>query len=170
MAVVFDASVLIDLFNKKLVGDRRAKLDHLVTSLAQQRTKVLIPTPALAEFLVKAGAAREGYLRLITGGSSFSVETFDQRAAIECALLLDDAWSRDQQRKVSRTKFKFDWQIVAIAASRNATAIYSDDPDILRAASRVNIPVHTTDSLPIPASARQTKLAFDPPSESSGSS
>ena len=90
MAVVFDASVLIDLFNKKLAGDRRAKLDHLVTSLEKQRTKVLIPTPALAEFLVRAGAAREGYLRLVTGGSSFSVERLlirGQPSNVPCCLM-----------------------------------------------------------------------------------
>lgn len=55
MAVVFDASVLIDLFNKRLTGDRRVRLDHLIKTLSKQRTKVLIPTPALAEFLVRDG-------------------------------------------------------------------------------------------------------------------
>jgi predicted nucleic acid-binding protein len=160
MAVVFDASVLIDLFNKRLTGDRRARLDHLVESLRKARTKVLIPTPALAEFLVRAGKARELYLNEITNASSFSIESFDQRAAIECALLLEEAWARGQKSKVTHTKFKFDWQIVAIAASRNATAIYSDDTDIVSAASRVRIPVHRTDALPIPSSARQQQIPF----------
>ncbi|MBC7485012.1 MAG: PIN domain-containing protein [Rhizobacter sp.] len=163
MAVVFDASVLIDLFNKKLSGDRRSRLDHLVASLAKQRTKVLIPSPALAEFLVKAGKAKEGYLNEIRRHGSFVIEPFDQRAAIECALLLAEAWARSQKGKVTHTKFKFDWQIVAIAASRNATAIYSDDPDISRAASRVNISVHRTDDLPIPSSALQRAIPFDEP-------
>ncbi len=35
-AVVFDASILIDLFNKKLQGDRRAKLDSLVETLQKE--------------------------------------------------------------------------------------------------------------------------------------
>ena len=161
MAVVFDASVLIDLFNKKLTGDRRARLDHLVDSLKRQRTKVLIPTPALAEFLVRAGKARERYLNEISDASSFSVESFDQKAATECALLLEAAWARGQKGKVTHTKFKFDWQIVAIAASRNATAIYSDDADIARAATHVRIPVYQTDALPVPSSARQRAIPFD---------
>ena len=168
MAVVFDASILIDLFNKKLTGDRRARLDHLIESLKKQRTKVLIPTPALAELLVKAGKARERYLTELTNGSSFSIESFDQRAAIECALLVEDAWARGQKGKVTHTKFKFDWQIVAIAASRNATAIYSDDPDISNAAARVRIPVHRTESLPIPSSSRQRTIAFDEPEDDDG--
>lgn len=161
MAVVFDASVLIDLFNNRLTGDRRVRLDHLVASLKKQRTAVLIPTPALAEFLVKAGKARESYLQKITSRSAFNLVPFDQRAAIECALLLENAWSRTQQGKVTHTKFKFDWQIVSIAASRNATAIYSDDKDIAKAANRVNIPVYSTDSLPIPTSSLQKGFPFD---------
>lgn len=161
MAVVFDASVLIELFNKKLTGDRRVRLDHLVASLKKQRTPVLIPTPALAEFLVKAGKAKEAYLQEITNRSAFNLVPFDQRAAIECALLLEEAWSRAQQGKVNHTKFKFDWQIVSIAASRNATAIYSDDSDISNAANRVGIPVYRTDALPILASALQRDIPFD---------
>lgn len=168
MAVVFDASVLIDLFNNKLTGDRRARLDHLVESLKKRRTKVLIPTPALAEFLVRAGKARERYLNEISNVSTFSIESFDQKAAIECALLLEEAWARGQKSNVTLTKFKFDWQIVAIAASRNATAIYSDDTDIARAATRVGIPVHQTDALPVPSSARQRAFPYDE-SEGEGS-
>ncbi|MEO8154380.1 MAG: PIN domain-containing protein [Rhizobacter sp.] len=168
MAVVFDASVLIDLFNSKLKGDRRLKLDYLIATLAKQRTRVLIPTPALAEFLVKDGKAREAHLQELNRRARFSIEPFDQKAAVECALLLEEAWARGQQVKVTHTKFKFDWQIVAIAASRNATAIYSDDPDIARAAARVKIPVHTTDALPIPASALQSGLPFEEPEDPAG--
>ena len=166
MAVLFDASVLIDLFNQRLTGDRRARLDHLVASLQRLRTSVLVPTPALTEFLIRAGRAREAYLQAFDRHPLFRIEAFDQRAALECALQLDEAWTRGQQAKVGHTKFKFDWQIVAIAASRNATAIYSDDADISKAAARVGIPVHATASLPLPGSALQSGLPFDdsPPS------
>lgn len=162
MAVVFDASVLIDLFNDRLAGDRRIKLDALVDTLSKQRTTILIPTPAFTEFLVGAGKARERYFRLLSGSARFRVESFDPKAAMECALLLAEAWSKAEQRRVTHTKVKFDWQIVAIAASRNASAIYSDDPDLKRAAARVRIPVHTTDSLHLPENTRQQSIPFDP--------
>jgi predicted nucleic acid-binding protein len=165
MSVVFDASVLVDLFNERLVGDRRARIDHLVATLSKQKTRVLIPAPALTEFPVKAGKARERYVRELQGSASFRIEPFDQKAALECALLLDEAWTRGHQRKVTHTKFKFDWQIVAIAASRNANAIYSDDADIARAAARANIAVFSTDSLALPDSARQEPLRFDAPKD-----
>ena len=170
MAVVFDASILIDLFNKKLAGDRRTRLDHLIATLTKQKIRVLIPTPALAELLVRDGKARERHLRELSRSATFSLEAFDQKAAVECALLLEEAWSRGQQGKVSHAKFKFDWQIVAIAKSRNATAIYSDDPDIARASARVSIPVYTTASLPIPSSALQQNMEFEGRDEEGGSS
>ena len=49
---------------------------------------------------------------------------------MECALLLEDALNAAEKRQLTKTKFKFDWQIVAIAASHDATVIYSDDGDI----------------------------------------
>jgi predicted nucleic acid-binding protein len=155
MAVVFDASVLIDLFNPRLKSDRKAKLDCLVETLQKQRSKILIPTPALTELMIRAGKARDEYQRILSSRSVFKIENFDSLAAMECALLLDEALAAKEKRNIGKVKFKFDWQIVAIAASRNAQAIYSDDEDISRYAKRVNIPVYKTDDLPLPDSARQ---------------
>ena len=36
---------------------------------------------------------------------------------MECALLLEDALNAGEKRQLTKTKFKFDGQIVAIAAS-----------------------------------------------------
>jgi predicted nucleic acid-binding protein len=162
MAVVFDANILIDLFNEKLKGDRRIKLDFLVKSLEKSRTKILIPTPSLTELLVGADKARSSYFQKINSTPVFAVEPFDKRAALECSILLEAAWSKSDQRKISHSKFKFDWQIVSIAASRNATAIYSDDGDIERAARHASIPVYKTSDLPLPESARQGEIIFNP--------
>ena len=123
MAVVFDANILIDLFNEKLKGDRREKLDFLVHRLTKSRTKVIIPTPSLTELLVRADKARGSYFRRISSTSVFSVAPFDSRAAMECSILLEAAWSKSEQRKISHSKFKFDWQIVSIAAQGNCTTV-----------------------------------------------
>ena len=61
MAVVFDSSLLIDLLNPKLKGDRRIRIDHLLGALQKQRTKILIPAPVLAELMIHAGKARDDY-------------------------------------------------------------------------------------------------------------
>lgn len=132
MAVAFDASVLIDLFNPRLKGDRRAKLDHLVAELQKKRTKILIPTPALTELMVRAGKAREGIHQKLSSKSSFQITPFDSRAAMECALLLEEALDANSKHQITKSKIKFDWQIIAIAVAHNATSIYSDDGDIAR--------------------------------------
>jgi len=156
MPVAFDANILIDLFNPRIKGDRRAKLDGLLEQHA--RTRIIIPTPSLTEYLVKAGKARDELQAKLSTSRSFSIEPFDQRAATECALLLAEHWTPDARGKVSRTKFKFDWQIVAIALSRNVTRIYSDDADLRRIAQKLSLTVTGIDELPIPDSARQHKL------------
>ena len=160
MAVAFDASILIDLFDQRVKGDRRAKLDHLVAELQKKRTKILIPTPALTEVMVGAGKAREKIHQYLTGNSAFQITAFDSRAAMECALLLEDALDKNGKRQISKSKIKFDWQIVAIAASHDATVIYSDDGDILRYGKRANLVVIKTDDLPLPSSALQGHLRF----------
>lgn len=161
MAVVFDASVLIDLFNPRQ-SDRRAKLDHLVQELQKRRTKILIPTPALTELMVRAGKAREEIHQKLSGKSAFQITPFDSRAAMECALLLEEALDAAGKRQLTWSKVKFDWQIVAIAASHNATVIYSDDGDIARYGKRANIDVIKTDDLPLPASALQGSFELPP--------
>lgn len=158
MSVAFDATVLVDFFSRKVTGDRRAKLDDLVGALEKSRTRIVIPTPALTELLVRAGKAREEIHNVLTRKSAFEIAPFDVKAAIECSILLEEAWSGLEKRAVTKTKFKFDWQIVAIAATRRVTAIYSDDGDIAKAAARVGIQVVRIDDLALPASASQAKL------------
>ncbi|MBI5918724.1 MAG: PIN domain-containing protein [Nitrosomonadales bacterium] len=160
MAVAFDASILVDLLDPRVRGDRRERLDFLVAELQKKRTKILIPTPALTELMIRAGKAREAIHQKLSVKSPFQIVPFDSRAAMECALLLEEALNTGERKQVSKTKFKFDWQIVAIAASHNATVIYSDDGDISRYGLRANLKVIKTDDLPLPASALQGKLEF----------
>jgi len=104
-------------------------LDHLVQGLSKSRTRILIPSPCLTELLVRAGKARDEYVQKLGNSSTFEVIPFDRRAATECALLLADAWDSKTQRDIARTKFKYDWMIVACAASRGVKEIYSDDKE-----------------------------------------
>ena len=158
MSVAFDATVLVDFFNRKITGDRRAKLDDLVAMLEKSRTKIIVPTPALTEVLIRAGKAREDILRTLTGKSAFEIAPFDVKAAMECSLLLEEAWTATEKRAITKTKFKFDWQIVAIAATRQVTTIYSDDSDVSKAAARATIRVVRIDDLHLPPSAKQARL------------
>jgi len=158
--VVFDASVLIDLFHPRTHPDRKAKLDCLIAELQGKKTKIVIPTPALAEFLARAGKTREADYSRLSVSAAFKIAPFDGRAAMECALLLDAALSGGDKRGQTKTwaKAKFDWQIVAIAKVANAHTVYSEDGDIARIGKRHGLAVIKTDDLPLPDSARQAEL------------
>jgi predicted nucleic acid-binding protein len=156
--VVFDTTYLIDLFNPKLSGDRRAALDHLVQGLSKARVRVLIPSPCLTELLIRAGKARDQYVGRLGNASSFEIIPFDRRAATECALLLEEAWDRKQQSAITRTKFKYDWMIVACASSRGVQRVYSDDEDIARCAALVGMQTFAQKGLPVPSESRQLPL------------
>jgi predicted nucleic acid-binding protein len=150
MSIAFDATVLVDFFNPRITRDRRAKLDDLVATLEKSRTKIVIPTPALTEVLIRAGKGREKILHELTRKRAFELAPFDVKAATECSLLLEEAWSKSEKRGITKTKFKYDWQIVAIAASRGVKIIYSDDGDISSAARNAHIQVIRIDDLALP--------------------
>lgn len=158
MRIAFDATVLIDLFHQKQDGDRRAKIDDLVAMLSKSKAKIIIPTPALTEVLVRAGKDRENIYAKLANNSVFEIAPFDGKAAIECSIQLQNALSAKEQRAITKTKLKFDWQIVSIAATRQVTKIYSDDADVANAAARLNIAVSRINDLALPAAAKQGKL------------
>jgi predicted nucleic acid-binding protein len=163
MDVVFDSTFLIDLFNPAVSGDQRAALEALVEDLEKASSRILIPAPCLTELLVHAGKAGDPYMKVLGGTSPFDVIPFDKRAATECALLLKEAWGRKTSAKITKTKFKYDWMVVACAASRNITVIYSEDADIARAAVAARIRVVKQSDLVVPAKARQIPLSYETP-------
>ena len=156
--VVFDSTYLIDLFNPRLHGDKRVALDFLVSELSKTRVRIQIPSPCLTELLIRAGTARDKYVQLLGGSNAFDVIAFDRRAATECALLLEAAWDSKTQKGITKTKFKYDWMIVACASSRGVQRIYSDDVDILRCATEVGIKTIKQSELSIPAESRQLRI------------
>ncbi len=163
--VVFDTSVLVDLFNPNLFGERRERLDLLVKTLEQKGDRVMVPTPAYAEFLVKADSAKSSYYKKIESSKFFRIEPFSQRAAIECAELLERAFALKDRRNVTKTKFKFDWMIVAAAKAHGATCLYHLDGDIGRYATTAGIAAVHVDTLPLP---KGTIPLFGDPRDSTG--
>ena len=139
--VVFDATILLPILwagvpvpnnphTGELVERYRDRIDHLVAHLERSRAKIIIPTPALSEILVRAGAAAPDYLAQINSQSVFRIVAFDERAAVEVAAMTKSAIdSGDKRDGVDGTwnKIKYDRQIVAIAKIEGATALYSDD-------------------------------------------
>lgn len=164
MITVIDASVLVYMLDAQApapidrqtgqpLADCKARVDYLVETLAKRQDKLVIPTPALTEVLAKAGAAGPEWLRLMRQSRHIRLGDFDERAAVECAILAGQRFANGGGPS-PRAKAKFDEQIVAIANVAGAKIIYSDDADIARLA-REGVEVLGVRSLPLPPEAAQ---------------
>ena len=157
--VLFDAGILIKLLDARTPDGQRAKLDYLVSTLQKTRTKILIPTPALSEFYVKADP---DVVANFKGKSAFIIASFDEKAALECSISVADA-IRLRDKKAAQPdspwqKIKFDHQIVAIAKCNGATTIYSEDAGLRKFAELLGLKALSTDDLPEDPASKQQKL------------
>lgn len=182
MIAAIDASVLVYLLDATApapldkdsgapVADCKARVDHLVATLGQRQDKLLVPTPALAEVLARAGSAGPEWLRLLRQSRHILIGDLDERAAVECAAMAAKRLASSGGGTRPRWKAKFDEQIVAIAAVEGAKTIYSDDGDMVGLV-REGVQVIGIAALPLPPTVAQPdlldQLDAEPPSEELG--
>ena len=172
MIVAFDASILIYVIDEqakppidpatgKPVDRCHERVMHLLESLQQQNAKIVIPTPALAEVLVRAAKGGPEFLRILSSSKHFRIAPFDERAAVEFAARQAERIAASERAPAgTRTKAKFDDQIAAIAAVESATTIYSDDEDIAKLAEG-RLGVIKIAEIPLPPETAQRKLPFE---------
>lgn len=158
MPTIIDANVLIALFSRHADGGRDTRIQGLIEDSRKAGERLIVPSPALAEFAVKAKAAE---LDFITGQTLFHIVPFDAKAALECADLMRD-WIETGIKK-DRHKAKFDLQILAIAKVTGATRLVTNDASLRHRARQQAIQAIDILDLPIPDSARQTKLFPEKP-------
>ncbi len=166
MIVLFDNSFLtlvlhptmkrppLDPSTSRPVERVSERVDLLLETLEKDRETIIIPTPVLTEFLVLAGNDGPLYLTEINSNRNYSVEDFDQRAAVELAAMhlsiRAAGGDRRGEQEGTYAKVVFDRQIVAIAKVNNVTALYSDDDGLGKFAERNGIKVVRTWELPLP--------------------
>lgn len=131
----------------------------MIAELQKTKIKILIPTPALAEFYVKADPE---VIANFKGKSAFIIASFDEKAALECSISIADA-IRAGDKKASQPdagwqKIKFDHQIAAIAKCNRATTIYSEDVGLRRFAERLGMRALSIQDLPDDPASVQQKL------------
>lgn len=163
--VVFDASILLFVFDPNTpasIPKARERVEFLIDRLSEAGEKIIIPTPALSECLVYAGPAGSDYLTLINKRACFRVASFDQKAAIEAAIRTFQARQRGQRKggnpDAPKAKIKFDRQIAAIAAAEGASAIYSDDGDVINYAKEAGMQGYRLADLDLPPEDPQASL------------
>lgn len=173
--VVFDSTFLVYLLHPeatpplhpetgKPVIHAAKRIQHLISTLDKAREKVIIPTPALSEFLVKADTASAEYLQIMEKQAIFRVASFDKRAAVELAALTREALEDGDKKggvDASWQKVKFDRQIISIAKVEGARTLYSDDDGIRPFAAKVGLKVLTLADLNLPPKDSQGSFPFD---------
>ena len=148
---------------KKSIERLADRIEKFLEDIDSEGERIIVPTPALCEFLVLAGSEGPAYLDKLTNLRPILVKPFDELAAIELAAIEVEARKLGKKRgAVSQpwTKVKFDRQIVAIAKVNSATRLYSDDEDVRTFARRVGLEVTSAWELPLPP-AKQTDLFED---------
>jgi hypothetical protein len=158
------------------VGDR---FGLLIEELDGKGEKILIPMPALTEFLVLVGSAAPEYLARIHKLPRFVIREFNERAAIELAAVIRKALdargsidpaldSRIKRDWVESTwaKVNFDRQIVAIAKVEPVSALYSTDQDVHVFAKLMGVPCFHLADLPLPTEDPQMDLPYQAAADS----
>lgn len=127
----------------------KERIEALIADLSAADDIIGIPTPALAETLVRSGPNRSQYMKVLGDTWKFQLLPFDARAAIDTADLIA-AIKTSKEKWDTWAKVKFDIQIVAIAKAEGVSLIYSDDHHIETYAKRFNIRVMRICDLPLP--------------------
>lgn len=131
----------------------RERVTALVQEIADGGEQVLIPAPALAEVLATPDCNVDEVLSTLRGSAFIRIGDFDQRAAVELALRLRAAMAAGDIREgvaTTKTKMKFDRQIVAIALTNGVRILYSDDDGVRKFAEGSGLKVKRTSDLPLP--------------------
>lgn len=172
--VILDATTLILLIEPsarppkdpatgKPLEKCKERVEYLLQTLSGANVRVLVPTPVLAEVLVRAGSAKNQYLQEFTTNAAFKPAPFDERAAVELSMILDGVVkARRALTKVETwAKVKFDRQIVAIAKVHAVKMIYTDDEGLAKCAKANGIETKHTWELPLPPVEAQQELGLE---------
>ncbi|EGK71937.1 Putative nucleic acid-binding protein, PIN domain-containing [Methyloversatilis universalis FAM5] len=155
MPTVIDANVLIALFTKDREDKRDARIRGLIKDTRSSRGRLIIPSPALAEFSV---GATDAELDFLNSQSIFKIAPFDAVTALECGFLIRDVFAKDGKK--NRQKIKFDLQILAIAKAQGAQRLVTNDEQLRKRAIQFGIQGVDLSDLPIPDDERQMPLAL----------
>jgi len=131
--------------------------ERLVEDLHSSNERVVIPTPALSEFLVLAEDAGQQYLAELANQPHFYIHPFDLMAAIELAAMERSARIKGGKRSpvpqdAPWQKVKFGRQIVAVSKVHRVHTIYSNDGHIRAIAEDQGMKFVPCWELPLPPS------------------
>ncbi len=154
--IAFDTTFLTLMFFPGAphpISDAKARVEFLISDIHGRGDKILVPTPALAEILIKSGRATNAILQELTKSSKFEIAPFDFRSALELSLMTDAALTKKDKRGGATgtwAKVKFDRQIVSIAKVSGVTTVYSEDQELRKLATDEGLSALSVRDIKIP--------------------
>ena len=132
-SVCFDTQILIwgvQRTSKPSQADMIKRTETLLKQLDRNKTRIVVPSIALGEFLL--GIPLEQHMATVAiFKKRFMVAPYDAQAA-EIFVQLWNSYNnqthQDNEEKPSRTFLRADAMIVATAIARDVDTIYTDDP------------------------------------------
>lgn len=162
MRIALDCNALIELAR---IDDATAeyRMRHL---LDETQAALIVPMPALAEFLVKLDASGRSWLGAQTKRRSLQLVAFDRRAAEECALLevlAKAAGYKPSKSSTPRQHVKVDRQILALARVHSCDMLITSDRGLASMAERLGLTCKIPSELPLAPEDAQQSLPLDAP-------
>lgn len=159
--VVVDANFLVFALRPGASDVTAKRIDYFLATLEANKGKLLVPTPSLAEYFVRADMASRTLHEKMERRRFYEVVPFDIVAAMELSLIERGALNSQDKRdgvEDAWQKVKIDRQIVAIAKSRRADRIISNDAGLRTHARRVFISTLSVEELDLPPEDAQRSL------------
>ena len=132
MIITIDANILVALFNDKSFNYGFKQFCNL-----HSVEQVIIPAPAMCEFLSHDHAERFAFVQTIKRKAS--VISFDEKAAIITANLAVKYY--ENRLEVNRQKVKVDLQILGIAIANQSQFIVTKDGDFKSYIERLKLAI-----------------------------
>ena len=170
MICVLDANVLVLWANTATEDRILSRLDHMLETIGKVGGRIVLPTPAVSELLVRTADGTSAWLAALHRRSTVVVAPFDLRAATECAMIHRLATQAGSKRKGTKDgehyqKIKVDRQIAAIARVAGADMLITDDENLISVCAFIALPTCRVRDLELPPSAAQMKMDLAPPVE-----
>lgn len=130
----------------ELVTQDPSKTSGFIQELKRQNSKIAIPTPVLAEFMVRdENESRTNFLA--QQNNVIQTFNFDQKSALLSAKIMRELLQTDFFSKKSKDKqiIKVDIQILGITLANGIPSFYSTDTEIAKIIQLIKLPIKLVD-------------------------
>ena len=164
MNVAIDANVLVYLLDSAPATPRRLRAETLLDSLREKGSELIVPMPALAEYIV--GQPDPTGRKLLLVQRHVKAQVFDERVSEELGFMIrairSDPIKKARAKVYGWDRNKFDCSVIACAKVGGASGIVTNDRKSFFAtlATDAGLDVLIFDELPISPAKQQIPLAL----------